>query len=96
MNANNLDRRKFLGTSALLAAAISNRAYAAQTPQRRRVGLIGAGWYGKCDLLQLINVEPVEVVSICDVDSQMLAEAAALNRVASAIEETAAHLLRLP
>lgn len=78
MNVNQLDRRKFLGTSTMLAAAISSRAYAAQTPQRRRVGLIGAGWYGKSDLLQLLNVEPVEVVSVCDVDSQMLAEAAAL------------------
>ena len=42
----------------------------------RRVGLIGAGWYGKVDLLRLIQVEPVEVVSLCDVDSKMLAEAA--------------------
>jgi predicted dehydrogenase len=73
-----MDRRHFLGTSALLASAISARAYAAQTPQKRRVGLIGSGWYGKCDLLQLINVEPVEVVSLCDVDSKMLDEAAGL------------------
>jgi predicted dehydrogenase len=40
--------------------------------------LIGCGWYGKCDLLQLINVEPVEVVSLCDVDSKMLKQAADL------------------
>ena len=40
--------------------------------------MIGAGWYGKCDLLQLMNVEPVEVVSLCDVDSNMLSEAADL------------------
>lgn len=38
----------------------------------RRVGLIGTGWYGKIDLLRLIQVEPVEVVSLCDVDSKML------------------------
>ena len=48
------------------------------SPASSRVALIGAGWYGKCDLLQLMNVEPVEVVSICDVDSKMLDEAASL------------------
>ena len=44
----------------------------------RRVALIGCGWYGKLDLLQLINIEPVEVVALCDVDSNMLAQAADL------------------
>ena len=42
----------------------------------KRVGLIGCGWYGKADLLRLIQVAPVEVVSLCDVDSRMLAGAA--------------------
>jgi predicted dehydrogenase len=42
----------------------------------KRVGLIGTGWYGKIDLLRLIQVAPVEVVSLCDVDSHMLSEAA--------------------
>jgi len=50
--------------------------YADQKP--RRVGLIGTGWYGKADLLRLIQVAPVNVVSLCDVDSQMLADAADL------------------
>ena len=40
-----------------------------------RVGLIGAGWYGKSDLWRLIQVAPVEVVSICDPDEHMLAGA---------------------
>ena len=42
----------------------------------KRVGLIGCGWYGKCDLLRLIQVAPVEVVSLCDPDREMLAGAA--------------------
>jgi predicted dehydrogenase len=42
----------------------------------KRVGLIGCGWYGKCDLFRLIQVAPVEVVSLCDVDQHMLANAA--------------------
>ncbi len=41
-----------------------------------RVGLIGSGWYGKCDLFRLIQVAPVEIVSLCDVDKQLLADAA--------------------
>jgi predicted dehydrogenase len=42
----------------------------------KRVGLIGSGWYGKCDLFRLLQVAPVEVVSLCDADRQMLADAA--------------------
>src|SRR6202142_2405756 len=66
-----MNRREFLALS-------GTAAFAAQfDPQkRRRVGLIGCGWYGKSDLLRLIQVAPVEVVSLCDVDKQMLAEAA--------------------
>jgi predicted dehydrogenase len=45
---------------------------------RKRVGLIGTGWYGKCDLLRLIQVAPVEVVSLCDVDKHMVSAAADL------------------
>ena len=52
-------------------------AFAAElADQKKRVGLIGSGWYGKVDLLRLIQVAPVEVVSLCDVDKRMLAEAA--------------------
>jgi predicted dehydrogenase len=41
-----------------------------------RVGLIGCGWYGKSDLFRLVQVAPVEIVSLCDVDKTMLAECA--------------------
>src|SRR5207253_3258202 len=41
-----------------------------------RVGIIGPGWYGKTDLFRLIQVAPVEVVSMCDVDKKMLSDAA--------------------
>jgi predicted dehydrogenase len=53
-------------------------AYAAPKSEPRRVGVIGAGWFGKVDAISLLNVEPVEIVSVCDVDSRMLAEAADL------------------
>ena len=68
-----MDRRQFLYTGAA-ALGLSAAGLADQKP--RRVGLIGPGWYGKCDLLRLIQVAPVEVVSLCDVDKQMLAHAA--------------------
>lgn len=69
-----MNRRQFLHTgAATLAAATSASAFGDKKP---RVGLIGTGWYGKCDLLRLIQVAPVEVVSLCDVDKTMLAQAA--------------------
>jgi predicted dehydrogenase len=68
-----MERRHFLQTSA------ASLAYPFQE-KPKRVGLIGSGWYGKCDLFRLIQVSPVEVVSLCDVDQQMLETAA--DRVA--------------
>jgi predicted dehydrogenase len=75
-----MDRREFLKSSgATLALSTLGRASAPLPDQkRRRVGLIGCGWYGKIDLFRLIQVSPVEVVSLCDVDKQMLAEAGAM------------------
>ena len=74
-----MDRRKFLSTSAASVAATSAiSAFASQVNDQstKRVGLIGTGWYGKCDLFRLIQVAPVEVVSLCDVDAKLLSEAA--------------------
>lgn len=72
-----MNRRHFLaaGTTAALAAA-RPQLFAAPSAKPLRVGLIGTGWYGKCDLFRLIQVSPVEVVSLCDVDKKMLADAA--------------------
>lgn len=64
-----INRRQFLASSA------ASMAYLDDTP--KRVGLIGAGWYGKVDLFRLIQVSPVNVVSVCDVDSIALEDAAA-------------------
>src|SRR5437879_255 len=72
-----MNRRKFiqLGATGLALSALGS--YAAEfADQKKRVGLIGSGWYGKCDLLRLIQIAPVEVVSLCDVDKSMLADAA--------------------
>ena len=72
-----MNRRQFLESSAA-GLAISAASYAPLYAQekRRRVGLIGCGWYGKADLFRLIQIAPVEVVSLCDVDKTMLTQAA--------------------
>lgn len=75
-----MNRRKFFQLSAAGLALSALGGYAAEfADQKKRVGLIGCGWYGKCDLFRLIQVAPVEVVSLCDVDKRMLAEAAELT-----------------
>lgn len=73
-----MNRRTFLQASAATVAMSSVSGYASEYIQQKpaRVGLIGCGWYGKADLLRLIQVAPVEVVSLCDVDRKMLADAA--------------------
>ena len=74
-----MNRREFLQGSSAASLAFSiggKHASASAGADAKRVGLIGSGWYGKADLLRLIQVAPVEVVSLCDVDKKMLAEAA--------------------
>ncbi|QEH37694.1 Inositol 2-dehydrogenase [Aquisphaera giovannonii] len=75
-----MNRRSFLqaGAAGLALSQYRDTALAYADGPPKRVGLIGSGWYGKCDLLRLIQVAPVEVVSICDVDRKMLDEAAEL------------------
>jgi predicted dehydrogenase len=72
-----MKRRTFLSsTAASLAYDLSAQSFDVQ--KKRRVGMIGSGWYGKSDLLRLVQIAPVEVVSICDVDTVMLDKAAEL------------------
>src|SRR5436190_12420636 len=73
-----MNRRKFFQVSAagIALSAISNKGAEAAGQKPKRVGLIGSGWYGKADLFRLIQVAPVEVVSLCDVDKRMLEAAA--------------------
>jgi predicted dehydrogenase len=69
-------RRGFLMASGA-SLALASRVFAAEPrATKQRVGLIGCGWYGKCDLFRLIQVAPVDVVSLCDVDRDMLNAAA--------------------
>jgi predicted dehydrogenase len=71
-----MNRRQFIRTG---AAGLGAAALGYTQSKGPRVGLIGTGWYGKADLFRLIQVAPVDVVSLCDVDSRMLAEAAEMT-----------------
>ncbi len=73
-----MNRRDFLHAGAAGLSLASTGYFVSAADKTPRVGLIGCGWYGKCDLFRLIQVAPVEVVSLCDVDKKMLAEAADL------------------
>ena len=82
-----MDRRQFLQTSVAWLGWSAARGYASEYLDQppKRVGLIGCGWYGKSDLFRLVQVAPVEIVSLCDVDRSNLEEAAkwAVERQAS-------------
>ncbi len=70
-----MDRRNFLATAG--AGLASASLFAGDASKPLRVGLIGTGWYGKCSLFRLIQVQKeLNIVSLCDVDQRMVAEAA--------------------
>jgi len=73
-----MNRRQFIRSTSLAALALGARSASAADEQKKRVALIGCGWYGKSDLCRMIQVAPVEVVALCDVDRNMLAAAADL------------------
>jgi predicted dehydrogenase len=75
-----MNRRDVLKTGAagFALSAIGAHVAAAAEQKTYRVGLIGAGWYGKNDLFRLIQVAPVEVLAICDVDQHQASDAAAI------------------
>jgi len=75
-----INRRRFLQTASAAAAfsTLGARGLERVGQKPKRVGLIGTGWYGKSDVFRLIQVAPVEVVSLCDVDRKKLSEAATL------------------
>jgi predicted dehydrogenase len=78
MDSFNINRRRFLKTASasFALAALGASGLDIIHPQKIiRVGLIGTGWYGKSDLFRLIQVAPVEVIALCDVDNNQLKEA---------------------
>jgi len=78
MTAFDPNRRKFIrraGAALTLSALHSTGLPFDDAQTTMRVGLIGAGWYGKSDLFRLLQVSDVDVVAVCDVDKNHLEEA---------------------
>jgi len=75
-----MNRRDFVKASAAGLASSMIGGYVAYGAEEKtyRVALTGCGWYGKSDLCRLIQVAPVEVVSLCDPDKHMLTGAGEL------------------
>ena len=75
-----MNRRQFLkaGGAALAFSIAAPTLARADDNKPLRVGVIGTGWYGKVTLFRFMEVAPIEVVALCDVDRKALAEAADL------------------
>jgi predicted dehydrogenase len=74
-----INRRKFLGATAASTVALSTlaaRAAGAVDDRKIKLGLIGCGWYGMVDVKAAFKAGGVEVVGLCDVDSEHLSKAA--------------------
>jgi predicted dehydrogenase len=79
MSDYNINRRHFIrnASAALAITALQPNGLKLFNPApTRRVALIGTGWYGKSDLFRLMQVAPVDVVALCDVDKHLLGHAA--------------------
>jgi predicted dehydrogenase len=76
-----INRRTFIGTvtsaSVALPGLFSRAAETTGTPRKLKLGLIGCGWYGLVDVKAAFKVGGVEVVALCDVDSEHLTKSAA-------------------
>jgi predicted dehydrogenase len=76
-----INRRTFIGTvtsaSVALPGLFSRAAETTGTPRKLKLGLIGCGWYGLVDVKAAFKVGGVEVVALCDLDSEHLTKSAA-------------------
>lgn len=64
--------------TAMGAASTASSLYFPQMQQSRKlkIGLIGAGWYGMVDTTAALKFGGVEVIGVCDVDSDHLKSSA--------------------
>ena len=70
-------RREFLGTAAAAATvALGKSAYGAAGNRTLKIGVIGVGWYGMVDAKAALKAGGVEIVAVCDVDSDHLRRSA--------------------
>ena len=73
-----MNRRTFIGKTALGTAALAGPFHIITQARDRklRVGLIGAGWYGMVVCEAALEAGGLEVVAVCDVDSEHLQNSA--------------------
>jgi predicted dehydrogenase len=75
-----IDRRQFLGTAlAGTLGATGALQEAKATPAaiaKLKLGVIGCGWYGMVDVKAAFKVGGVEIVALCDADTQHLKDSA--------------------
>jgi predicted dehydrogenase len=75
-----MNRREFIGTAVagtLAVDGILRPAFASDGDKSKlKLGLIGCGWYGMVDVRAAFKAGGVEVLALCDVDEQHLADSA--------------------
>ncbi len=75
-----LNRRQFIGTAVAGTIAMTGPLNAAtedsSSKPKLKLGLIGCGWYGMVDVKAAFKVGGVEVIALCDVDSEHLSKSA--------------------
>jgi len=71
------NRRVFLGAAAAGSVALARSAYGAAPDDSLQMGLIGAGGYGMSDTRNALKAGGVEMVAICDADTEHLEKNAA-------------------
>src|ERR1043166_5690026 len=76
---NSIPRRSFLQNTAAAAALLEMPGFlrGAESERKLNLGLIGCGWYGMVDAKAALKVGGVEVLALCDVDSEHLSKSAA-------------------
>jgi predicted dehydrogenase len=93
-----LNRRDLLGAATVGTLAMNSllRRSAAAEPAKLKFGLIGCGSYGMTDVRAAFKVGGVEVIALCDVDSQHLADTAtAMEKIQGARPRTFKHYQEL-
>jgi len=76
---NSITRRRFLQSSAVSAVAVAQFPAlldGAEPDRKLKLGLIGCGWYGLVDAQAALKVGGVEIINLCDVDSEHLTQGA--------------------
>jgi predicted dehydrogenase len=72
----NTTRRAFLESIAAGTLAMTSAGSAGEPARKTAIGLIGAGGYGMVDARAALKIGGVQIVGVCDVDSEHLKDAA--------------------